>query len=211
MKKMFMLFTLILMGFTLTGCDFLNQVPIDDGDDFCLNNPDDPICLELITFDESDTVDELFTKLYDHFEINDDFCEMYIDSDNPLYDSCLESKNVLFPDDLNGYVVVKNTKAIEDNTEYQVVLENVSLQKRVIFTFELNIDDTILSISKWEYQVEDLLSEVGLKKVQLYQDFITDFYSHDITNEAFDLLYHFDTYLDKSKFYDLRTDMSNTL
>ncbi len=179
MKKILLLGVIIIIGFGLSGCEFLPEETFDQiSEDLCRENPDHELC-DLESLD--DVEDELVTNLVMDLKETvgdgiDDDCDGIIAPSNPdLLDKCRNGD--LFPEGIEDFEVIDVMKT--DDT-YEVTLKTMNDNEffKVTFTIvehegkehidmwdtgQVYIDEDMGEVLDNEMYVKELIADYQLK------------------------------------------------
>ena len=197
MKKLLMLFSVVLIGITLSGCDLIPEdVDIDQiSEDFCRDNPTSEICEgDLIENLGDQAILDLFNIIVADFldDTNENFCDDYFSVTNiELLDSCRTSRDDLLPLDFENFTVLGAEKMPTVSTQniYEIKAASDDGLTEVVFTIGVvNVDESMY-VSTWSYeiiQVDPTTLTVPQEEAQAYfEQFLLDYVDSEITDEAF--------------------------
>ena len=203
MKKLFLIFTLVLITVGLSGCDLISPSQVEEiSEQYCRDNPTSEICQGDVVGDlANDIILNVFNTILDEYndESNETFCDDYFSVTNTeLLDSCRASREGLIPENYIGYTVaedgVKKKTTLSTQDVYEITVVSEDLLTEIVFTIGLVNVEGIMYINAWSYEVitnqhQDL--DVPLEEAQaFFKQFITEYLdpnisSYDICNQYF--------------------------
>ena len=195
MKRLFFVFTVVLLSIGLAGCDMITPAQVEEiSEQFCRDNPTSEICQGDAVGDlEDEVILNVFNTIIDEYndEENETFCDDYFSVTNPeLLDSCRASREELIPTDYTDFTVSnvekKSTLSTQDVYEITVLSDDLTIE--VVFSIGLVNVEGIMYISSWSFELTETTPaehDVSLEDARaFFEQFIDDYMNPEISSEV---------------------------